>query len=231
MTVTLIIVAHSTRLAEGVAELVSEMAPQAQILPAGGDQDGSAGISRTKVAAAVEQAGGPVLLLTDVGPAAEVAEAVLAEVAHPELAQLAQAPLVEGAVAAALQAQSGGSLAEVRQAAESALWPEAWPIVASQRTVEHSAPQDQPRPRKVSIEVVLVNPLGLHARPAATLAAALSALDTDIEINGVDGQSVMMLMSLGAQQGSTLKVTARGPDAQRAVELVHAKVTEGFGEI
>ena len=50
-------------------------------------------------------------------------------------------------------------------------------------------------------------------------------------LNGVDAQSVMMLMTLGAGQGTELNVTATGPDARRAVELVRSEVEAGFGEI
>ena len=73
--------------------------------------------------------------------------------------------------------------------------------------------------------------MDLWRRPAATLAGALGAMDVEIEINGVDGQSVMMLMTLGAGQGTELAVSATGPDAQRAVDLVSNEVAAGFGEM
>ena len=85
--------------------------------------------------------------------------------------------------------------------------------------------------RTIRADAVLLNPMGLHARPAATLAAALGAMNVEIEINGVDGQSVMMLMTLGAAQGTELHIVASGPDAQRAVDLVRTEVANGFGEI
>ena len=79
--------------------------------------------------------------------------------------------------------------------------------------------------------LTLINPMGLHARPAAVLAGELGAMDVEIEINGVDGQSVMMLMTLGAGQGTELHVSATGPDAQRAVAFVRTEVEAGFGEV
>ena len=62
--------------------------------------------------------------------------------------------------------------------------------------------------------------VGLHARPAAMLATGLTDLDAEITVNGVDGKSVMLLMSLGLGQGRTITVEATGPDAQAAVDLV-----------
>ena len=49
-------------------------------------------------------------------------------------------------------------------------------------------------------------------------------------MNGVDGTSVMLLMSLGLGQGRTVDVEASGPDAQAAVDFVAQAVESGFGE-
>ena len=72
--------------------------------------------------------------------------------------------------------------------------------------------------------------MGLHARPAAALATGLLELDAEVTVNGVDGTSVMLLMSLGLGQGRTVTVEASGPDAQAAVDFVGQAVESGFGE-
>ncbi len=77
---------------------------------------------------------------------------------------------------------------------------------------------------------ILPNQMGLHARPAATLSTGLTDLDAEVTVNGVDGKSVMLLMSLGLGQGRTVTVEASGPDAQAAVDLVGQAVESGFGE-
>jgi PTS hybrid protein len=60
MSVSLVIVSHSTRLAEGVAELAGQMAQgKVAIATAGGDVDGSLGTSMEKVIAALEEVDGP----------------------------------------------------------------------------------------------------------------------------------------------------------------------------
>lgn len=247
MTVSLVVVSHSQKLAEGVVELAGQMAPSVRILAAGGmdaDAAGQSGLgtSLVKISAALSAAdvGDGVLVLTDLGSAVMTAETALELLGNPAQIRLAEAPLVEGAVAAAVAAQSGAALSAVRTAAESAVGAVAAfgtvPIKAA-ATVGAAAEEpslrgEQPAATNlIKIEVELLNPMGLHARPAATLAAALGAMNVDIEINGVDGQSVMMLMTLGAAQGTTLHVEASGPDAQRAVELVRREVERGFGEL
>lgn len=229
MKVALLIVSHSAKLADGVVELAGQMAPDVKILAAGGMDDGGLGTSLSKIGAAIASAGDfGMLILTDLGSAVLTAEVALDLAGGPAGVQLADAPLVEGAVAAAVAAQAGAGLLAVRVAAETALARNA--LGTSPSGIEPYQASSGSN-RTVRAEVVLVNPMGLHARPAATLAAALGAMNVEIRINGVDGQSVMMLMTLGAAQGTELRIVANGPDAQRAVGLVRTEVESGFGEI
>ncbi|GAA1049188.1 dihydroxyacetone kinase phosphoryl donor subunit DhaM [Arthrobacter russicus] len=229
MRVALLIVSHSAKLADGVVELAGQMAPDVTILAAGGMDDGGLGTSLGKIGAAIATAGDSgMLILTDLGSAVMTAEAALDLAGGPAGVQLADAPLVEGAVAAAVAAQAGAGLPAVRAAAETALTGSALGIAPPGA---EPAPAASGSDRTIRADAVLLNPMGLHARPAATLAAALGAMNVEIEINGVDGQSVMMLMTLGAAQGTELHIVASGPDAQRAVDLVRTEVANGFGEI
>ncbi len=252
MSVGLVIVSHSAQLAAGVVELAAQMAPTVVLVAAGGMDDGGIGTSLEKVMSGLEQAdtGDGVVVLTDLGSAVMTAESALEFLGSPESLRMAHAPLVEGAVAAAVAAQSGGTLDAVCAAAvaaqsggtldavcaaaESALQPPAPPSSGS-RTAEKTANPDVAGVGNtagvVTATLILRNPMGLHARPAAALASALSALDAEIDVNGVDGQSVMMLMTLGAGQGSELRVSATGAEAQLAVDLIRGEVEAGFGEM
>lgn len=239
MSVGLVIVSHSAQLAAGVVELAAQMAKEVTLVAAGGMDDGGIGTSLEKVMEALERAdtGDGVLVLTDLGSAVMTAESALEFLGNPENIRLANAALVEGAVAAAVTAQGGAPLAAVQHAAETALTPGA-ATVLELGSVPGALSGQGPMPAgpaaepgAVTAQLTLINPMGLHARPAAVLAGELGAMDVEIEINGVDGQSVMMLMALGAGQGTELAVSATGPDAQRAVELVRSKVEAGFGEI
>lgn len=239
MSVGLVIVSHSAQLAAGVVELAAQMAPNVVLVPAGGMDDGGIGTSLEKVmdAMGLADTGDGAVVLTDLGSAVMTAEAALEFLGSPELVRLVDAPLVEGAVAAAVAAQSGASIDVVCKAAETALNPGQSPAPTGAPTaaggapaVEHQGEESQGE-AAVTAVLTLINPMGLHARPAAVLAGELGAMDVEIEINGADGQSVMMLMTLGAAQGTDLNVSATGPDAKRAVALVRSEVEAGFGEI
>nr|WP_231703592.1 dihydroxyacetone kinase phosphoryl donor subunit DhaM [Arthrobacter sp. zg-Y179] len=234
----MVVVSHSRKLAEGVCELAAQMAADVRIVPAGGTDDDGIGTSLEKIMAgiAATDSGEGTVLLTDLGSAVMTAESAL-EFLEPEQQQrvlMADAPLVEGTVAAAVAAQTGRNVAEVSAAAESA---------GASYTPDSAAPGEatggppaagEPAPDTadtVSGAWTLINPMGLHARPASVVAQSLADLDAEITINGVDGKSVMMLMTLGLRPGETLSVTATGPDAATAVELVAEQVRNGFGEI
>jgi phosphocarrier protein len=83
-------------------------------------------------------------------------------------------------------------------------------------------------------EAQIVNQLGLHARPAAQLVrtAAGFASDLRLEKDGmeVNGKSIMGVMMLAAEFGSTVSVRADGPDEAEAVAALCALIAEGFGE-
>ncbi|HLV97463.1 MAG TPA: dihydroxyacetone kinase phosphoryl donor subunit DhaM [Ktedonobacterales bacterium] len=125
MAVSLVIVSHSVKLAEGVAELAAQMANgQTIIATAGGAADGSLGTSADKVLQALTQAASidGILILVDLGSAAMAVDIALESLTPEQRArvQVSSAPLVEGAVIAAVEASIGRSLAEVAEAATSA---------------------------------------------------------------------------------------------------------------
>ncbi len=122
--VGIVIVSHSPKIAEGVRDLANEMAREKDfIFCAGGLEDGTIGTDAMRVAEAVQAAdqGDGVLVLADLGSAVMSAEMALEMFVDPETkARIADAPLVEGAVAAAVEASCGSSLDEVCEAAEAA---------------------------------------------------------------------------------------------------------------
>lgn len=242
MTVGLVIVSHSSQIAEGLVELAAQMAPNVQIVAAGGTSDSPSriGTSLEKVQSALEEAdqGDGVVVLTDLGSAVMTAEMTL-EFLSPEArsrVRLPQAALVEGAVAAAVQAESGSAVDEVASAAERAIVsidPESLePFVAHGAAASGpSAPLEDSTGTPVTGAWTLLNKMGLHARPAAVIARALTDLDAEVNINGVDGKSVMLLMSLALGEGQELRAEATGPQAQEAIEYIGGEVKAGFGEL
>lgn len=85
-----------------------------------------------------------------------------------------------------------------------------------------------------TIDVTIINRLGLHARAAARLVSLASAYDAHIELerNGrrVNGKSIMGVMMLAAAQGSQLTIHAEGNDAKQALEALRALISNRFGE-
>lgn len=123
--VSLILVSHSRQLAEGLADLVRQVAGEVPVAPVGGTADGRLGTDATAIVEAVEAvySDDGVVLLMDLGSSVMAAETAL-ELLPPERSarvRLSRAPLVEGAVAAGVEARIGGSLESVLEAAESAL--------------------------------------------------------------------------------------------------------------
>ena len=68
------------------------------------------------------------------------------------------------------------------------------------------------------------NPKGLHLRPAGLLAQMAGRFQSQIELTNdgltVNARSVLDLLTLVATAGSQLTVTARGEDAQEAVDAL-----------
>ena len=112
--VGIVIVSHSQKLAEGVAEVAQMMSPNVLIKAAGGLEDGSLGTSYDKIKNAVESVytDDGVIILVDMGSAIMTAEMVIEDVARDNV-KLIDCPLVEGAVLAAVEAVGGRTLNEI----------------------------------------------------------------------------------------------------------------------
>ena len=83
-------------------------------------------------------------------------------------------------------------------------------------------------------EVRIENRNGLHARPAAEIVKAASRFKAEVTITRddmeVNGKSIMGVMMLAAEYGTTLWLRANGDDAEQAVEAIAALVASRFGE-
>ncbi len=83
-------------------------------------------------------------------------------------------------------------------------------------------------------QATIVNPLGLHARPAAQLVRLASSFASEIEFikdgDPVNGKSIMGVMMLAAECGSTVTVRATGADEVAAVDALAELIASGFGE-
>jgi phosphocarrier protein len=83
-------------------------------------------------------------------------------------------------------------------------------------------------------ELVIINKLGIHARPAALFVKTANrfAAEIFVEKDGekINGKSIMGLMMLAAGPGSKLILYVRGDDAQQAIVELEALVQRKFDE-
>ncbi len=86
----------------------------------------------------------------------------------------------------------------------------------------------------VSRDLPIINRKGLHARATAKFVQCCEKFDAEITVSKdgetVGGSSIMGILTLGAGQGSTITVTASGPQAQEALDALDALVANRFGE-
>ena len=86
----------------------------------------------------------------------------------------------------------------------------------------------------VTRELPIINRKGLHARATAKFVHCVEAHDAEVRVTRagetVGGLSIMGILTLGAGQGSTITVSATGPDAVRVVDALAALLANRFGE-
>jgi len=85
-----------------------------------------------------------------------------------------------------------------------------------------------------SRSVPVTNPLGLHARAAARFVHLAARVESQIrvghDVRVMDGKSIMGILLLSAARGTTITITADGPDEINAVDALCGLVASGFGE-
>jgi PTS hybrid protein len=121
-TVGIVLVSHSAALAEGLAELATQMAgPDVDIIAAGGSPSGELGTDEDRVRTAVRRAdrGVGAVVLADLGSSVLTTKHVLESRANGHV-RLIDAPFVEGALAAAVASSAGSPVDSVVDAAEGA---------------------------------------------------------------------------------------------------------------
>jgi dihydroxyacetone kinase phosphotransfer subunit len=239
--IAIVVVSHSESLARAAVELATQMVaddPPTMEIAAG--SDGGLGTDATAIAAAIKRAddasgGTGVLVMMDLGSAVLSSEMALELV--DDLAgevYLSRAPFVEGLVAAAVQAALGRSVADVEREAVKAVGAKA------DQLGEDPAPgaaAAAATPEGEFLDVEVINPQGLHARPAALLAKAASELPIEVSVTNLDtgagpaaADSMLELMSIGARIGTTVRLTADGPEAASSLATLARLISDGLGE-
>ena len=87
----------------------------------------------------------------------------------------------------------------------------------------------------ISEKVVVVNPTGLHARPASKFVTEAKKYKSSLTIKKndkiINGKSIIQIMSAGISAGTEILIEADGPDEEAAVKDLVDLIYSGFGEI
>ena len=89
----------------------------------------------------------------------------------------------------------------------------------------------------LSTTVKIINPLGLHARAAASLVRLAGTFQSEIKIrradNAVfaDAKSILSVLALAASKSTELEIEIKGADQKEAVKAIEEIFIKGFGEI
>lgn len=83
--------------------------------------------------------------------------------------------------------------------------------------------------------VKIINKAGLHTRPAATIVKLAAKYKSEFYIYrdgmGINGKSIIGVMTLAAEMGSELKLTFNGTDEEQACNEIVSYFERGFDEL
>lgn len=86
----------------------------------------------------------------------------------------------------------------------------------------------------IEVKLVLNNPSGLHARPAAKFTQTAYAFKSNVKISGnnkeADAKSIILVMGMGLTKGTEITITVDGPDETECVAALKELVESNFGE-
>jgi phosphoenolpyruvate-protein phosphotransferase/dihydroxyacetone kinase phosphotransfer subunit len=241
--VGLVLVSHSRPVAEAVADLVRRaINSDLRLSFSGGVGEDRAELGTDAIE--IQEAIGTVfsedgvLVLMDMGSAilsAETAKEFLSP-EQQEKVRLTSAPLVEGGIAAAVQAQLGASIDEVAKAALQSLLPKQDQVqdVSPAAEAVHEGPAP---PVSETLDVTIQNAHGLHLRPAANLIKTLSKFSGEVFIENqsanrgpVLARSLVDVTRLQIRQGDSVRFLISAPDPKPVIDSIQALVESHFGE-
>ena len=235
----LVLVSHSEPLAAAARDLALQMVhgdPPPIRIAAGAA--GGFGTDAVAIAGAIDELADTdgVLVLPDLGSALLSSSLALELRESTGPVVISDGPFVEGTMAAVVGAAAGSGLEDVAADASTALRAKK-PDAARPREPEEPAESGSDA-GDVAAEETLINPLGIHARTAATLVRTVARFGAEIELTDetsrrgpVSAASLVGLLSLGASGGHRLRIQAHGDDAAAAVDAVRALIRDGFGEL
>ena len=102
------------------------------------------------------------------------------------------------------------------------------------RTDDDCLPDPAPPAGALIREIPIINMRGLHARASARFVQTVEKFNAEVTVSrcgeAVGGTSIMGLLMLAAGRGSTIRVTAKGPEAKAALAAIEHLCADRFGE-
>jgi phosphocarrier protein FPr len=240
--VGLVIVSHSRALAEGLVGLLRQVAsPTLSVAIAAGigENRSEFGTDAVEIMDAIRSVYSEdgVLVLMDLGSAVLSAKLAL-DLLPPEMTNKVRfcgAPLVEGAVAAAVQIGLTNDLDAICREASLALAPKREQLGEESR--ESSAPLPVPDESPESITLTLTNLHGLHARPAAKFVQTAARFMANVTVTDlsnrkgpVSARSLNAIATLGAIENHQIRISASGEEAKLVLSALKVLIEDNFGE-
>jgi phosphotransferase system HPr (HPr) family protein len=106
---------------------------------------------------------------------------------------------------------------------------------AGVRTQASPKPVAEETQAENEITLLITHPVGLHARPATIFVKTAAQFSSKIWIEHGDkkgnAKSILQVLSMGADNGSTIKLSAEGEDAQAALNALKELVESNFGGV
>ena len=261
----IVIVSHSEKLATGVQELAQQMvqgAVRSAIAAGIDDPENPFGTDAMQIYQAIASVYSDegVVVLMDLGSAVLSAEMALEFLPEEQRAKvrLCEAPLVEGTLAAVVQAANGADIEQVIVEARGALAAKAAQLfgagsqeseelkVGRLKVVREAFPKGvglqnnlQPSTLNGTTEIHLTvnNLMGLHARPAAKFVATASRFQSNITLQNitatsqsVNAKSINQVITIAVRRGDEIAIAATGADATAALAALQQLVEDNFGE-
>ncbi|MGE5463947.1 MAG: phosphoenolpyruvate--protein phosphotransferase [Syntrophothermus sp.] len=240
--VGLVIVSHSRALANALVGLLRQVAsPDLPIAVAAGigEDRSEFGTDAVEIMDAIQSvySDDGVLVLMDLGSAVLSAKMAL-DFLPPEMAgkiRFCGAPVVEGAVAAAVQIGLTNDLDLICREASAALAPKREQL--GQEETASIAPLPVPDESAESVLLTLTNLHGLHARPAAKFVQTAARFAANVTVtdltNGkgpVSARSLNAIATLGAVENHQICISASGEESRLVLAALKALIEDNFGE-
>jgi multiphosphoryl transfer protein len=247
--VNLLLVSHSKKLVEGVAEMAGQMvnSDQVKIATAAGvgEDNQELGTNAMEIVEAIEEiyTEDGILVLMDLGSAilsTEMALDIIPEEMKAKI-KICPAPFVEGAISAGVQAGLGSDLETVYREAMNALRAKVAQLSEGDEGLlgEEASPDITPKMEGETSEVTLSvpNEQGLHARPAALFVRTIKSFDAQVMVKNLTEDkgpfavnSLISLMLVAGRQGHSVQITAEGPQKEAVIAALVDLFERNFDE-